>query len=198
MPLRKCVWDAPSCLQSLEKLVNRYQDCRSLFCDKLLLKNATVDHVINELELLSLTAALTVRKELLLVLNDYIARGAPKSSILRLKGKSIIPVGFGDSEWKYRLMNYNRDVWYLADRTSLRNSFDGIVWLLEFTVEEVRKISPLIKVMDLENYLLSKAVVETTETVGDPISDPDQTLQLQRRSQYLTRSVTSNPDYTQS
>jgi hypothetical protein len=194
VPLRQCVWDAPSCLKSLEKLVNRYPDCRSLFYDKLSLRNATIDHVINELELLSPTAALTVRKELLLVLNDYVARSVPNSSILRLKDKNIIPVGFGDSEWKYRLMNYNRNVWYLADRTSLRDSFDGKVWLLEFTVEEVRKISPLIKAMDLEDYLLSKAVVETTETVGDPISDPDQTLELRQRSQYLTRSVTSNPD----
>ena len=60
----------------MEKLVNRYQECRSLFCNKLLLRNATIDHVIDGLELLFPKADLIVRKELLLVLNGYIAQGA--------------------------------------------------------------------------------------------------------------------------
>ena len=117
MPFGGCVWDAPSCLQNVEKLVNRYQDCKSLFWDKLLLRSATIDHVVDELELLSPKADLMVRKELLLLLNDYIAQGAPESSIIRQKHKKIFPINSSSSECKYDLQSYSRRFWYLADRT---------------------------------------------------------------------------------
>lgn len=192
MFLKDCVWEAPACLTKVYALATEYTDCKSLFCTRLKLHNAKIDNVVTELLSLPNSGCFNKHKELLMVLNDYLDNGSPSTAILNLKGKDVIPViepyQMGERA-KTRLMNYNRDLWYFADRVSLQESFKGKLYLIDFTVFEVRRLSPLIKAMGLECFLLSNAVVETTEFCGDPIYDPDGTIDLRSRAKYFTRSV---------
>jgi hypothetical protein len=89
-----------------------------------------------------------------------------------LKAEEIIPVKkrrFGGYDLK--IMDHDTDLWYLADKLSLQASFEEDVWLADFTVSEVRSLSPLIKAMDLEAYILSEAAEEEMESSGEPIFD---------------------------
>ncbi len=177
-------------MNKLHVLANRYRDCRSLFVTQLGLKNATVGDVVDELVALPISAPLSTRKDLLKALNEYLQHGSglSKNSIHLLKANRVIPVrDIADGGGKLRVMSYSRSRWYFADRQSLRDCFEGKVPLVDFTIDEVRGMSALIKEVGLEKRLLSEAHVETTEIVGDPIRDPKRTSDLRERAEYLLR-----------
>jgi hypothetical protein len=136
-------------------LEREYKDCKWLFCTLLGLKNANLEHVIDEL-LSRPEPDFDGRKKLLLVLNEYLRNKMSSSAIEKLKGGEIIPVKMvRKPKDQTNLMNYDRDTWYLADKTSLQESFKEKVWLIDFPVDVVRKLSPLVKAMKLEDYLLT-------------------------------------------
>lgn len=184
VPLQDCVWDAPSCLKSLHRLANRYQDCRKLFCEILQIGNSTSEQIVNELETLPLSAPIPDRKELLLQLNEHIERSRLQPFVPQFRNKVIVPVARDDV---IRIESYDSSEWYLADWKSLRDSFRGKIWLLEFTVEEVRKSSALINAMCWENKLLSTVVRVSQRPVGDPVLDLGLTAKLRERAEYLMR-----------
>lgn len=185
--MQNCVWEAPSCLTKVIALEREYKDCKLLFCTQLRLKNATIEHVIDEI--LS-PQDFERRKELLLVLNNYLRSKRSSLSVEKLKGKMIIPVRMvAKPRDQTALKNYDRHVWYLADKPSLQESFKEKVWLIDFPLDVVRKLSPLVKAMGLENYLLSNAVEEETECCGDPILDQDRTMDLRKRVLFFMRLV---------
>lgn len=192
MFLKDCVWEAPACLTKVYALATEYSDCKSLFCTRLKLQNAKIDDVVTEILSLPTSGCFNKHKELLLVLNDYLDNGSPSAAIRKLKGKDVIPVTKShriEEQTNACLMNYDKDLWYFADRVSLQESFEGKLYLIDFTVAEVRRLLPLIKAMNLESYLLSRAVMETTEFCGDPIYDQDGTMDLRNRAKYFTRLV---------
>ena len=130
------------------------------------------------------------RKDILLVLNDYLDRGLSSASIKKLRGQNIIPVAKRIRTGEDRcLMNYDQDIWYLADRSSLLECFKKKVWLIDFPVEVVRRLSPLVTALNVENYVLSKAVEETTECCGDAILDQGHTIELRERVRFFIRFV---------
>ena len=124
-------------------------------------------------------------EELLLQLNRYLRKGSPKNCLSKLKGKKIIPVRKPDGT--LCRMNYDSDVWYLADRQKLWDCFDGKLPLITFDVTTVRKSDPLIQAMDLSNYLLSEVDSHTLDAIGDIIYDEERSLELRRRASYFQR-----------
>ena len=89
-------------------LEREYKDRKLLFCTQLCLKNATLEHVIDEL--LS-PKDFEQSKKLLRVLNDYLRNEKSLSSVEKLKGKKIIPVRIvAKPRDQTTLKNYDRDV----------------------------------------------------------------------------------------
>ena len=200
MYLRDCVWEAPACLTRVIALERQYKDCKSLFCTLLGLKNATLEHVVDEIlnpQSRDLNQQAAQQKQLLLVVNDFLRRNVSSGPIEKLMGKDVIPVvKSAPGREMSDLVNYDRHIWYFTDRPSLHESFNEEIWLLDFPVDVVRKLSPLIKAMRLEEYRLSAAVVEETECNGDPILDQNRTIDLRARAQYFIRSVLSSQSLT--
>jgi hypothetical protein len=85
----------------------------------------------------------------------------------------------------YLWLAYDKHVFYLADRSSLLESFRGKVPIADFTVNEVRRLSPLIDAMDLKDWLLSEAATETSQACGDPVYDEERTIELRQRTKYI-------------
>jgi hypothetical protein len=85
-------------------------------------------------------------------------------------------------------MDHDTDLWYLADKPSLQASFEEDVWLADFMVREVRSLS-LVKTLNLEDHILSKAVEEEMASSGEPIFDQARTMDLRKRAIYFTRFV---------
>jgi hypothetical protein len=189
----QCLWQAPSCLESVCSLSGMYSDCRTLFVDRLGLRNASLIDVVDELLNLSVLCSLERRKELILMLNGYLGKNSSHlEQIQKMKGKHIIPVRKNsESGEEQKFVSFDEDGWYLADRPSLQESFSGMIWLSDFTIQEVRSLGPLIEAMGLRDQRLSQAVEEDTECIGDPIRDEEQTRALRQRASYLPRLTQS-------
>lgn len=187
------MWEGPPCLTKYFILSKHYPDCNSLFVTRLEVKNANITHVIEQiLHFASEEETPSDRfKETLLVLNEYISRSDKMpDSLAKLKGKEIIPVARKSPDgYEHKFMDHDTDLWYLADKPSLQASFEEDVWLADFTVSEVRNLSPLISALGLEDYILSKAVEEEMESRGEPIFDQARTMDLRKRAIYFTRLV---------
>lgn len=84
-------------------------------------------------------------------------------------------------------MDYNTQVFYLADRQSLLARFKGKIPLIAFDVNTVRKLSPLINAMKLSEWVLSKAVEQNLEIVGLKIEDKERTDDLRERARYFVQ-----------
>jgi hypothetical protein len=182
--LSECVWNGPQQLNSIYKLGSEYPLCSSLFRDCLLLGNATLDHVIKELQSVTASTSFHTLQQLLLLVNKYLKPTDPPGCLSELRGKKIIPVTKSGGEDR---MNYNKDIWYFADRQSLFDRFNGKIPLISFDVKTVRELNPLINAMELSDYLLSEAVGQTLETVGLKIEDKEKTDDLRERSRYFVR-----------
>jgi hypothetical protein len=182
--LSECVWDAPPQLTSVYKLSSEYPLCSSLFQTCLLLGNATLDHVIKELQSVTSSTPFHALQELLLLLNKHLEPDGPPGCLSELEGKKIIPVTKPSGEDR---MDYNTQIFYLADRQSLRDRFNGKIPLLAFDVKTVRKLSPLINAMKLSERLLSATVEQNLEMVGLKIEDKKRTDDLRRRARYFVQ-----------
>lgn len=182
--LSECVWNGPRELNSVHKLSSEYPLCSSLFRSCLLLGNATLDHVIKELKSVTTSTSFHTLQQLLLLLNKYLTAKSPPNCLSELRGKKIIPVTKPGGEDR---MDYNKDVWYFADRQSLWDRFNGKIPLISFDVKTVRTLNPLIDAMDLSDYLLSEAVEQKLETVGLKIEDKERTDDLRARARYFVQ-----------
>jgi hypothetical protein len=177
--LSECVWNAPPQLNSIHELSSEYPFCSSLFQTCLLLGNATLDHVIKELQSVTTSTSFHALKELLLLVNKYLKPDGPPSCLSSLKGKKIIPVTKPGGEDR---MAYGTQVFYLADRQSLWDRFNGKIPLIAFDVGTVRKLSPLISAMKLSKWSLSAAVKQNLEIVRPKIKDKERNNNLRERA----------------
>jgi hypothetical protein len=84
-------------------------------------------------------------------------------------------------------MDYDTQVFYLADRQSLWDRFNGKIPLIAFDVNTVCKLSSLINAMKLSEWLLSAAVVQNLEMVGLKIADKERTDDLRERARYFVQ-----------
>jgi hypothetical protein len=180
-----CVWDGPELLTFARKLSSEYPLCRSLFQSRLLLTDATIKDVIYELQRVTISTSLHTLQQLLLLLNRHLTLlSTPHDYLSELKGKKIIPVTTRDGE---RRMNYNKNIWYFADRQSLWDRFHGKIPLISFDVKTVRKLKQLIDAMELSEYFLSAAVESKLDLVGLKIADKERTDDLRERARYLVQ-----------
>ncbi|KAH6668745.1 hypothetical protein B0J14DRAFT_518033 [Halenospora varia] len=193
--LSECVWNAPQQLNSVHRLSSEYPLCSSLFRTCLLLGNATLDHVIKELQSVTTSTSFHALQELLLLLNKYLKPDGPPGCLSKLEGKKIIPVTKPGGEDR---MDYDTQVFYLADRQSLWDRFNGKISLIAFDVNTVRKLTPLINAMKLSEWLLSAAVEQNLEMVGPKIEDKERTDDLRERARYFVRLVTKETAETKS
>ena len=87
-----------------------------------------------------------------------------------------------------------RDIWFIADRHHLRRSFEGVIPLLAFSVEDIGRMGLALKMLDVESRLLSKQVREETSVSGHSWRDSLYTRKLRRKVKFIAGHVTISPD----
>lgn len=78
----------------------------------------------------------------------------------------------------------------IGDREKLNTMFRDKITLLDFDMEEIRRLGPLIEWLKLQDRYLSNSVEEDSFIVGDlknPISTPNR--DLKRKAYHITRYV---------
>lgn len=99
----------------------------------------------------------------------------------------IFPVKFPGNNEDAVLVTGDTD-FAIADRDYLRQRLESKVKILDFNLEEVRRLSPFFKWLGLENRYLSKCVREIT-SVGDTsgVVASSATRSMQRKARFLVQ-----------
>lgn len=151
-----------------------------MFQDFLRVGNLNASHVVIELQQRETYASTERLKELLLLLNKHLRVGAPRDLMINLRGKRIFPVRnvYGNIEHR----SYDERNWYLADRQSLWDSFNGRLPLLDLDARMVRALDYLIEAFRMMPWRLSAADEPVLERSGTCIYDEQKTLDLRQRT----------------
>jgi hypothetical protein len=129
-------------------------------------------------------------------LNSYVeeAYAARKHEIIdALSDANIFPIKNGRSGAKFDYMSsaQDLDMWFIADRLHLKESFDGLIPLLALEVDVVEKISMLISNLGLSNRLLTIAAGSDIAAEGSTQLHVEFTTSFRAKTHHIARLVFS-------
>ncbi|KAL2408478.1 hypothetical protein ABEF93_003919 [Exophiala dermatitidis] len=186
-----CLWGGPACLRLFVPLKNIYPSCQRLFRDFFLVPDATVSDVVREVKFMNLGDPLTYILSLFLQLEKHLEQDEISTAVDSLLTHAIWPIyttkDAGD--WDFLGCAKSSTPWFIADRAHLLDSFQGIVPLLAFGVEDVLKMPLLIQKLGAERRKLTRAVISIAENVD--VAYPNLTLQedLRSRAELIARLI---------
>ena len=186
------MWDGGQYLRRTPILRTQYEELRDFFCTVLLAENESLATVEKELRQVEASDPLDSILDLFKAISNYMgkAHGHIHSSIdTSLKDHRIFPITSTVLNWTYESLKsgIGNEIWFIADRHHLRESFDGVVPLLAFGVNEVGQLLPALRLMGLENRLLSRRVEDVTGIPGSSHLHRRYTAYLRRRVKFIVR-----------
>lgn len=183
----ECVWSDTTEIHGKIAVNAQYNDLKDLFVEKLRVPQLDLKMVFDQLlAATSLNLAVSEVKELLKTLNSFLRTESSPPSPNKLLKARIFPVR-EPSSGNVILCTSNTQ-FALVDREGPPSQFIEVVRVLDFTLQEVRHLKPLLAWMFLESRYLSRCVREISR-VGDgvqlPISQPHR--DLRRKAYALLR-----------
>ena len=213
MNINLCVWNGPQCLRHTPCLEDFYPEHHEFFRHTLEVPDVTWKTMMQEAEHIELTDSPEYISQVFTILNKHVETeiDVPTQTLRKpgiLKGSlakrpshaeletigqtAIFPIQTKDSNFTFDTFRYlspahGREMWLIADRWHLRQSFEGLIPLLALPVATVGKISHLIKVLNLDNRLLSNVAQGIPTIRGLSKTCPQQTLSLRAKSRSIAR-----------
>jgi hypothetical protein len=205
----RCVWNGPKCLRQTPCLQDFYPEHHEFFCRTLEVPNATWKTLVEEAKHIEVTDSPEYISQVFVTLNKVLEKendvfiaspldgqstkkaSSEAPSFEALTQTAIFPIKTTDSNYTFHYSStcFGREVWFIADRWHLKQTFEGLVPLLALEVESVEKISYLIKKLNLTNRLLSKAAHGVPKITGFSQTCPQHTLSLRAKSRSIARYV---------
>ncbi|KAK0612007.1 hypothetical protein B0T14DRAFT_339770, partial [Immersiella caudata] len=194
----QCVWEGGQHLRRTPVLKAQYEELRDFFCNVLRVEDETLTTVETELRQVEASDRLESILDLFKAISSYAeqSKGLLHSTVdTSLKDHEIFPITSPSLSCTFESLRsgLGNEIWFIADRHHLRESFEGVVSLLAFGVNDVARIAPGLRAMGLENRLLSKQVENVTKVKGSSGLHPRYTADLRRRARFI---VSLLPDTT--
>jgi hypothetical protein len=183
----ECVWSETTHIHGKIAVNAQYSDLKDLFVEKLRVPQLDLTMVFDQLlEARSLDLPVSEVKEHLKILNSFLRTESSPPSPSRLLNARIFPVR-EPSSGNVVLCTSNTQ-FALVDREGPPSRFIEVVRVLDFTLQEIRHLKPLLAWTRLESRYLSRCMREISR-VGDgverPISQPHR--DLRRKAYALLR-----------
>ena len=186
---KECVWKAPMALRSKVPLCHHYPDYSNFFRLTLGIPDASPAMVIDEIIALTkkTTTAETINsiKEMINVLFSYAKKeqNSVAEQFRKLRGLAFLPVRQPDTGL-VSLKNLG-DKFFLPDRKELYQTFKDSLPFLDFEVDDIRRIRPLIDFLDIQSKSIYSALTESWDIDGIKTVDEELTRRLQKKGRYL-------------
>ncbi|GKT42427.1 uncharacterized protein ColSpa_02608 [Colletotrichum spaethianum] len=161
------------------------------------MQNAGVAEAVQELNCLAKVPDHSKNPELLktiiLILSGYLKKDNFKENDYTIELRErmlhirVFPMIPNDEASKAYPRTYKslEDTWYINDRTALKKAFVGKAHILDFDVQDMDRILPLIKWLGLDQLLLSKAVQERTLYLGTVQIQQGWSDSIQEKAQFI-------------
>ncbi|OCK73843.1 hypothetical protein K432DRAFT_364328 [Lepidopterella palustris CBS 459.81] len=170
-----CLWSSATQIRGKITISDHYASMKTFFVDFLGIATLSLRMVYDELKEMGASDRTTVTevKETLWAFNSFLSaeKELPKPEPI-LNGR-LFPVRYPDGHTELRSAE---TPFAIVDRKPLGDAFRGKAKLLDFTLDEVRRLKPFLQWARLEPSYLSTAVKEVSALEGDgqvPISSPE-------------------------
>jgi len=189
MDLNDCVWSGPRCLKATPCLAMHYPEHEPLFHDTLRIGDCNIKTLVLEAQHIIPSDSIDHIAQIFVALNKYLDISMTGTSMLPLIGCNIFPVVTrkSPSDFDFLCTAAETDLWFIADRIHLRESFESLVPLLAFDPIVIDKIGLLIHELGLGKRMLSKAAKGVSKTEGRVDFHPGYTKLLQRKARCIAR-----------
>jgi hypothetical protein len=187
------VWEGPKCLTQSHDLSKIHPDHRILFVKHLNIEKAGVQALVLEAKAIISSTPLSHITHVFRELSGLLPNSIPTEALLEIQGLlalKIFPLdGGGNSTAGFDDLSSGKidAEWYIADRPHLRQSFQGRVYLLAFSLEDVQAMRTLVTVLNLEDRLLSNAAKETRQIPGARALSTKTNLVYREKVKFLDR-----------
>lgn len=183
-----CLWSSATEIRGVVTLRDIYADLGELkefFVSVLGVRRLTAQMVYDDLVQTSPETTVNEAKDKIWQLTAFLASSAAVPASDQLLRAPVFPVRSGDGS--VSLCPANAD-FAIIDREHLAAHFNGRIKVLDYTLEEVRRLKPLLKWAGLQGRYLSVCVREIT-SVSDggvrPISAPNR--DIKRKAHAILR-----------
>jgi hypothetical protein len=189
----ECVWKGANCLRKFHALNKIYPRNAQLFKEILTHTQADFEVLVSEAEDITESTPLPWITNVFKEINRRLHTGKYKAGelhhLFRLKSLDIFPVNDGSAETSIGNLRSgtSKTEWYIADRPHLRKSFQDVIPLLAFTVEDILEMMPLITTLNLQSRLLSEAAVSNLITEGEVQYHKEHTKAFREKSKFIAR-----------
>lgn len=166
LPPSSCLWSTKAQISGKSTISNHYSGLEDFFVDFLDVSTPTIDMLLTELRFQVASRRnqppFKVVRELIWAVNSLLPCEipVPKES---LDGYSLFPVRFKGS--LVELQSSRKD-FAIVDRQKLFDMFNDRAAILDFDLEEVRKLRPFLNWLGLEDRYLSRQVKEKSTLKG--------------------------------
>jgi hypothetical protein len=189
MSINECVWSGPKCLRATPCLEKYYPEHQSLLRDSLRLGDADIKTLVSEARRITPNDSIDQITQIFIAISKYLEISNTGSAVQSLAECPIFPVVTGSfrSDFDSLYAAAGTDMWFIADRMYLKESFDSLVPLLAVHPEIVEKLSPFIDALELERRLLSKVAKGVSKTKGRVELHHDYTRSLRKKARCIAR-----------
>jgi hypothetical protein len=166
-----------------------YPERRGFFRDFLRLQDASLQTLVDEAKTIMPVDSKAWIAELFVDISRSLRVASDYSVVQPLCNYCIFPIITGNAAAGFDLLLTARDsdVWFIADRPHLKQSFEGMVPLLAFNIETVEAIKELIELLSLKNRVLSKVAKGVSKPNGQFFLHEEYTKSLRQKSRCIAR-----------
>lgn len=181
-----CLWSSETTIRGKAILDECWEDEKSFFVNKLGVKLLTLQMVYDELRQ-SPQSSTSEIKVAILSLNGFLQKEPTRLNPEPIRKAKIFPVRYPSGAVVLRSVDVG---FAIGDRDKLKTLFQDQIRVLDFGLEDVRRLKPFFEWLGLQNWYMSKSVTETTSISshsGRPVSSGNR--DLKRKAYHILRYV---------
>jgi hypothetical protein len=160
-----CLWSKNAQIPGKVTILSQYGDLKDFFIGVLKVRIPDLNMLIEELSrVASSNPTVDDVKSLIWQINSF---SPTRKVVEKLKPLTIFPVKAASRSIAPVVLRARNESFSIIDRQPWADAFQGQIDLLDFSLEEVRKLRPFLSSFDLESRYLSRAIAETSSFQGE-------------------------------
>jgi len=182
----ECLWDSPVPINGKEIILQSYpEDLKAFFLERLHIPPASLTTLVEELYSVA-TPNFDIQrlKQLFWAINGMKPR---QSDMQILQTCNFLPVRIPSQRGRTIELQDCQSDFVIIDRIKLQEIFENQVEMLDFDLEEVLQLEPLISALNLGSKYISQRCREDTGCQGDGLLDAHLTADFHERAYDLLR-----------
>ncbi|KUL86125.1 hypothetical protein ZTR_07715 [Talaromyces verruculosus] len=168
---RDCLWSVTTEIKGMRNISNLYEDLFVFFVDFLEVPTLTLEMVVDKLIEQGKDEGTSVEeiKETIWQVNAFLQSDQDHPNSSQVLNGNVFPIRNPNNGDFVELRSSKTD-FVIADREPLLKLFSDRAKRLDFNVNEIHRLEPFLRWMDLENRYLSRSVKEITALGNDDSS----------------------------